>query len=127
MGGTRLYGLYRGVPSSWGEFTQQIIWAYGLSARVSQLYRFLLLPECRKAFCLLYNKFCINNASFRENRLHIARSFLSLSLSLLFFLQEKNLENIQPSRHYILSEICSFLHFILVLVNLPKSSLGRLS
>ena len=53
--------------------------------------------------------------------------FLSLSPSLLFFLQEKNLENIQPSRHYILSEICSFLHFILVLVNLPKSGLGRLS
>ena len=33
-----------------GEFTQQISWAYGWSARESQLYRSLFLPECRIAF-----------------------------------------------------------------------------
>ena len=43
LGGTRLCGLYRGVPSSWGEFTQQISWAslWVISSGISALPLFV--------------------------------------------------------------------------------------
>ena len=77
LGGTYLYGLCRGVPLPRGGIHPADKLGLWVISSESQLYRFLFLPECRKAFFLLYNKFCINNARL----LVLLSLFLSLCCS----------------------------------------------